>query len=50
MAETRYVILGVIDGYHSTKLQTFQVEKAMYPWIETLETKTRQLVILSQAN
>ena len=29
MAETRYVILGVIDGYHSTKLQTFQVEKAM---------------------
>ena len=29
MAETRYVILRVIDGYHSTKLETFRVEKAM---------------------
>lgn len=33
------VILGVIDGYHSTKLETFRVKKPMYRELKPLKLK-----------
>ena len=34
-----YVILGVIDGYHSTKLETFRFKKPMYRELKPLKLK-----------